>query len=61
MFEAQQRIGNRWCDIAKLLKGRTENMVKNRWNSSARKRWFKEARADVENVPHSKRSVALNA
>jgi hypothetical protein len=24
------------------LQGRTENAVKNRWNSSARKRWFLE-------------------
>jgi hypothetical protein len=37
LLEKQQEIGNQWAMIAKDIPGRTENQVKNRFNSLLKK------------------------
>jgi hypothetical protein len=38
LINAQHKLGNRWSAIARLLPGRPENSVKNRWNSLINKK-----------------------
>jgi hypothetical protein len=37
ILSAHARLGNRWSEIARMLQGRTDNAVKNRFNSFIRK------------------------
>ncbi|KAL8052527.1 hypothetical protein ABFX02_05G010700 [Erythranthe guttata] len=45
LCEAQKVFGNRWTEIAKVVSGRTDNAVKNRFTTLCKKRAKKEALA----------------